>query len=164
VLALASGADVLLVDEPADGLDPVARRRLYDRLREHANHSGATVLVVTHIIGDIERVADDVAILHHGRLVLHQPLEDLREQVREIELQSGTSIPSLPDGVELLGMRAVGDSQLMWVRCIAAVSQNLAGICGVRSSVRHVDLETLYLALTEHRRDAMDRIIQEAQR
>jgi ABC-type uncharacterized transport system ATPase subunit len=45
----------------------------------------ATALVATHVISDIERIADDVALIDRGRLVVHAALEDLREQVRQVE-------------------------------------------------------------------------------
>ena len=162
-LTLASGAEVLLLDEPADGMDPAARRRLYDHLREYVNRSAATVLVATHIISDIERVADEVAILRRGRLALHQSLEDLREQVREIELHGTTSLPSPVEGYELLGTKTISDTLVMWVRCTTADNEDLQNIGGVRASVRHVDLETLYLVLTEHRIDTEGVMEQEIQ-
>jgi len=59
-LILCRGCDVLLLDEPADGLDPAARSELYQLIRREANDRGVTALVTTHIINDIEKVTDDV--------------------------------------------------------------------------------------------------------
>jgi len=83
-LVLAGDPQVLLMDEPAEGLDPSARQGLYDELRDRVTESEATAVVATHIIGDIERIADDVAIIDRGRVIVHAALEDLREQVREV--------------------------------------------------------------------------------
>ncbi len=68
VLALASGADLIVMDEPAAGLDPLARRTLYDLLIERLGDGGeATVLLSTHLVADLERLADRVAIIDEGR-------------------------------------------------------------------------------------------------
>ena len=91
-LALASDAGLLLLDEPADGLDPSARRELYNHVRDYVTRKNATAVVATHIIGDIERIADEVAIINGGHLALHASLEDLREQVKEIELPADTDL------------------------------------------------------------------------
>ena len=58
-LVLAGRPDVLFFDEPAEGLDPSVRVELYDQLRDYVNESDTTVISATHIISDIERIADD---------------------------------------------------------------------------------------------------------
>lgn len=67
-LAMASGAELLVLDEPAAGLDPFARREVYDLLIDRlGGECGATVLLSTHLVGDLERLADLVAVIDHGR-------------------------------------------------------------------------------------------------
>lgn len=149
-LALASRAQVMLLDEPADGMDPSARRSLYDHLRDLAIQQNATVMISTHIIGDIERVADDVAILNHGVLRMFESLEDLREQVREIELPASHSLPGRGDEVQLLGEREQGDVRLAWIRGGAANLARYQRQLPAIAAVRPVNLESLYLAATGH--------------
>jgi len=67
--------DLLILDEPAANLDPMGRRdvlEIMERLREHA-----TIFYSTHILDDVQRVSDTVAILNHGELVAHAPIEEL---------------------------------------------------------------------------------------
>jgi len=67
--------DLLILDEPAANLDPMGRRDvlgIMERLREHA-----TIFYSTHILDDVQRVSDTVAILNHGELVAHAPIEEL---------------------------------------------------------------------------------------
>ena len=64
-----AGRRLILLDEPADGLDPSARRALYDALRDHVNQHEATAIVTTHVIADVERIGDEVAIIDRGRLL-----------------------------------------------------------------------------------------------
>ena len=146
-ISLSSGADLLLLDEPADGLDTAARRELYDRVRDYVNQTEASAVVATHIIHDIERVADEVALLERGRLVLHEALEDLRETVFEWERPAGGSDEKLGEGMEVLGSRREGDCLLRWVRSEGGEAE-LRKRLGPEAILRRVDLERLYLALT----------------
>lgn len=146
-LVLASGAPILLFDEPADGLDPAARRALYDALRECASERGTTILVATHGIHDVERVADDVAILQRGSLLLEAPLEALREEIREVELPPGTTLPDC--GAEVLAHERLNDAELAWIRLRGLDETELLRALPPEAAVRTVGLEGLYLILTE---------------
>jgi len=209
-LALAARPAVILLDEPADGLDPAARKALYDAVRDHVNVHDATAIVTTHVIGDVERIADDVAIIDGGKLRLHAPLEDLRDNVRQVELpagdERGAGVPPacpedvspsaglagvsssenitahadsetpLPrpdcmsetpmrltgetpvlrdwgDGVSVLGRARSGDTELVWIKRDGLNDDELRRRFGGGATIRHVNLETLYLAIAEHRPD-----------
>jgi ABC-2 type transport system ATP-binding protein len=79
-LALGHEPELLLLDEPAASLDPLARRQFLQKIIELAEPGKRTVLFSTHITSDIEHVADRVAILKEGRIAWHGLLEDLKEQ------------------------------------------------------------------------------------
>jgi ABC-2 type transport system ATP-binding protein len=152
-LVLAGKPDVLLLDEPAEGLDPSARRDLYDELRDHVTDTDATAIVATHIISDIERIADDVAIINRGRIVTYAGLEDLREQVREIQLAEGSKMPEFSNGIEILGSKTAAGAKLVWVRCSDEALVKLEDVLGEKIVILSVGLETFYLAMTEHSED-----------
>ena len=76
--ALLGDPVVLVLDEPGNGLDPQGIRWLRDLLRERAG-SGATVFVSSHLLTEVEHLADDVVVLNHGRLVAAGPLSSLRK-------------------------------------------------------------------------------------
>ncbi|MCE5267046.1 MAG: ABC transporter ATP-binding protein [Planctomycetaceae bacterium] len=80
VLALGHEPDLLILDEPAASLDPVARRQFLQEIISLAEPGRRTVLFSTHITSDLERVADRVAILKSGRVTWHGLLDDLKEQ------------------------------------------------------------------------------------
>lgn len=149
-LVLASRPNVLILDEPAEGLDPSARYEIYDYLREYITESGATAIVATHIIGDIERIADDVAIIHKGHVMTYASLEDLREQVCEIHLPDGPLPEEIESNVELIGKKKITDGTLFWVRCNAVGEDELKHLLEPHATVRHVDLQTYYMAVTEN--------------
>jgi ABC-2 type transport system ATP-binding protein len=78
--ALAHEPDVLILDEPAASLDPLGRRQFLKLIIDLAEPGKRTVLFSTHITSDLERVADQVAILKEGRIAYFGLLEDLKEQ------------------------------------------------------------------------------------
>jgi ABC-2 type transport system ATP-binding protein len=96
-LALAHGPRLLVLDDPSLGLDPVARRALFGDLLETLADSGTTVLLTTHDLSAVEGVADRVGLLAGGRLVVDEPLEQLKGRFRRLRLAPGSD----PDLSEL---------------------------------------------------------------
>ena len=86
IRALACRPDVLVLDEPAAALDPVARRELLREVALRAGESGCTVVFSTHIVSDLERVASQIALLHEGRLLLHCDLDATKERYARLWL------------------------------------------------------------------------------
>jgi ABC-2 type transport system ATP-binding protein len=80
LLALGHEPELLILDEPAASLDPLARRQFLQTIIDLAEPGKRTVLFSTHITSDLERVADSVAILKSGRIAWHGLLEDLKEE------------------------------------------------------------------------------------
>jgi ABC-2 type transport system ATP-binding protein len=75
--ALLGEPDVLVLDEPANGLDPEGIRWLRDFLRSFAA-GGKTVFISSHVLAEVEQIADEAVIIHKGRLVAHESVADLR--------------------------------------------------------------------------------------
>ncbi|MDB5029208.1 MAG: transporter ATP-binding protein, partial [Candidatus Eremiobacteraeota bacterium] len=98
IIALAHNPSLLILDEPASGLDPVMQRAVLDLLIDSAT-AGATIVLSSHQIGQIERAADRVAIMRDGRLVLSGEIDDLRAAAKIVEATFEHGIPAL-DGLE----------------------------------------------------------------
>lgn len=76
--ALGSRAKLFIMDEPTSGLDVVARDELLDLIREYmAENEDSSVLISSHISGDLESLCDDVYMIHEGRIVLHEDMDTL---------------------------------------------------------------------------------------
>jgi ABC-2 type transport system ATP-binding protein len=90
ILALAQRPELLILDEPASTLDVVARREFLDEILELIRHEGRTVLISSHILSDIERVADHIGILVDGTLKISEPLDELADTVKQIRFHSFT--------------------------------------------------------------------------
>ncbi len=78
VLALAHNPELILFDEPTSGLDPVGRHELLSLLIEEIGERGCTVLFSSHLVEDIERMADTVAIMDAGRLLACGPVDEIK--------------------------------------------------------------------------------------
>jgi ABC-2 type transport system ATP-binding protein len=94
ILALAQRPELLILDEPAATLDVVARREFLDEILELIRQEGRTVLISSHILSDIERVADHIGILVDGTLKISEPLDELAETVKQIRFHSFTRSPA----------------------------------------------------------------------
>lgn len=80
-LSLAARPEVVVLDDPALGLDAVVRREFLESVIELIQEEGRTVLLTSHILGDVERVADHVAILDRGVLRVAAPLDEMRRRI-----------------------------------------------------------------------------------
>jgi len=87
LMALAARPEVLLLDEPAANFDPIARRELISELAGVlADGGGCTILFSTHIISDIERIADHVGIMDKGKLVTSARLDELQSTTKRVQV------------------------------------------------------------------------------
>ena len=91
IRALASQPELLVLDEPAAALDPVARRELLREVALRAGESGTTVLFSTHIVSDLERVASEVAFLHRGKLLMRCSVDETKERYARLWLPARMS-------------------------------------------------------------------------
>jgi|HubBroStandDraft_3_1064219.scaffolds.fasta_scaffold02808_3 ABC-2 type transport system ATP-binding protein len=94
-LALAGSPRLLVLDDPTLGLDALARRSVFEELIGELADRGTTVFLATHELAAVEGIADRVAILEAGRLVVDEELESLKRRFRRIRLPAAT--PALPE-------------------------------------------------------------------
>jgi ABC-2 type transport system ATP-binding protein len=94
--ALAHRPDLLLLDEPSSGLDAVVRRDILGAIIRTVADEGRTVLFSSHLLDEVERVADYIAMIYRGRLVLCAPLDDLKAGHRRVTLQFPDPMPAPP--------------------------------------------------------------------
>jgi len=80
LVAMAHRPDLLLLDEPSSGLDPVARMDILSAVVRSVAEEGRTVLFSSHLLDEVERVADDVCMIHHGHVVLNGGLDQIKSQ------------------------------------------------------------------------------------
>jgi len=148
--ALLGDPELLVLDEPANGLDPEGIRWLRDFLRAVAGQ-GKTIFISSHVLAEVQQLADEVVIIHHGRLVAHESVEDLRARAA-----GGTRVRS-PDAARLRealargGIEASGDGDRLLT---SAPSERVGEIAAANNIVLHElaaessTLEEAFLELT----------------
>lgn len=93
-LAMAIGhkPKLLILDEPAGGLDPVARKEFLESIIELIHESGTTILISSHSLDDLERISDYIGIIENGSMKLETNLEDLKDSTKQVTIFSSKSI------------------------------------------------------------------------
>lgn len=137
-LAMAHEPDLLVLDEPTSGLDPLVRREFLESMIDVAA-SGRTVLLSSHQMTEVERVADKIAIIRSGKLVLFESLEVLKNQVHEVIITLDgieTAPPVMPAGATLLGAQR---QDRQWQLLIRDLSEE--GRITLSADPMHLDLE-----------------------
>ena len=115
-LAICCEPDVMILDEPVDGLDPVMRRQVWSLLLSDVAERGMTVLVSSHNLRELEDVCDHVGIMHQGRVVLERSLSDLQGSVTKLQAVWEGDVPPVPDGLKLLHQSSSGRLQTLILR------------------------------------------------
>ncbi|MEQ9408468.1 MAG: ABC transporter ATP-binding protein [Fuerstiella sp.] len=154
-LAMAHRPELLILDEPTSGLDPLVRREFLESMID-VSAEGRSVLLASHQVSEVERVADMVAILLNGKLVCLERLEDLKSNTLEVVLglsSADASVPEMPASV--LAHVPFGHEHVWMVRDLNA--DQLMAICSEQGlpapQIRQPGLEDILLAmLREYRR------------
>ena len=104
--AQAHRPELLLLDEPSSGLDPIVRRDILEAVIRTVSDEGRTVFFSSHLLEEIERVSDHIAMLHQGRLVLCGPLEQIKAQHRRVTICFDAQLyepPRVPGALAVTG-------------------------------------------------------------
>lgn len=108
IAAQAHRPDLLLLDEPSSGLDPIVRRDILEAIIRTVTEEGRTVIFSSHLLDEIERVSDHLAMLHQGTLRLCEPLSAVKERHCRIALRFELPQPVAPKVRGALSIRGAG--------------------------------------------------------
>ena len=114
-LAMSLQPDVVVLDEPVDGLDPVMRRQVWSILMQDVAERGTTVLVSSHNLRELEDVCDHVGIVHKGSMLLERSLSELQENIVKIQL-AYPGERGLPEDLQVLHRSEAGRVQQLILR------------------------------------------------
>lgn len=113
LLALATQPELLVLDEPTDGLDPVVRRDVLAALVEYVSARNATVLVSSHLVHEQERICDWVGVMDDGRLVAEMPMNAFRSGIKRLRITGAPPVlPAAP--FTLLGRTPTAGAEEEW--------------------------------------------------
>ena len=152
LLALAQKPDLLILDEPAANLDVVARREFMDEILQLLREEGKTVLISSHILSDIERVADEIGIMTQGTLKISEPLDRLKDTVKQVRFhgfERGTNGFEIPDAFHV---RKTQDEVLATLRLEdESTLPRLAAAHHCQYEVIHLNLEDLFVEIVREK-------------
>jgi ABC-2 type transport system ATP-binding protein len=149
---LSSEADVIFLDEPTTGLDPISRREFWQTLREIGKERFA--FLTTHYLEEAEELADNIGILDRGRLIRVGTLEELRRSVNysySIRLLRGsaTSLPPLEKGEVIIGME--GNVRVLTVEEEAFTLSRQLSKSGFKFIINPLSLDDIFFYLASRR-------------
>ena len=146
-LALCCRPEVLVLDEPVDGLDPVMRRQVWSLLLSDVAQDGTTVLVSSHNLRELEDVCDHVGILNHGKVLVERSLSELQENLVKMQVVFQTrELPELPEDMEVLNVQQVGRIHTLIVRGTAEeITNRLAVYCPILMDALPLTLEEIFI-------------------
>ncbi len=114
-LAMAIDPELLIFDDPTLGLDTVARRQFLELAIDLIQQQGRTILFCSHILSDVERIADKIGILAAGKLVVDCPLEQLKERVKKLRVIFPESAPQNLYLTEIINQQIDGREMVITV-------------------------------------------------
>ncbi|HYL93679.1 MAG TPA: ABC transporter ATP-binding protein, partial [Alphaproteobacteria bacterium] len=147
LLAISHGAELLILDEPTDGLDPVAVDEMMRELVSLSAQEGTTIFFSSHQLAEVEQIADHVAIIDHGRRIVDGALDDLKTQYKRLHivLRDGLHTPvAWLDGAE--HVRQEGRTvSILASRNISALTEQAQSLPGSQVELFPVSLKEIFL-------------------
>ena len=110
-LTICTRPDVLILDEPVDGLDPVMRRQVWSLILSDVAQRGTTVLISSHNLRELEDICDHVGIMDHGKMLLERSLADMQGATHKVQI-----VGDLPEDIPVLHETASGRMRTVIVR------------------------------------------------
>lgn len=140
-LAICCRPEVLILDEPVDGLDPVMRRQVWSLILADVAEHGTTVLISSHNLRELEDICDHVGIMDHGKMLLEKSLADMQGNTVKLQL-----VGQPPEGLEILHESHSGRLGTYIIRGTAeAVSETVAASSPAYFDVLPLSLEEIFI-------------------
>ena len=148
-LALAHKPQLLVLDEPTSGLDAMVRKEFLESVVNVAADEGRTVLISSHLLNDVERVADRVALMDNGKIRLVEDLEQLKERLREVRI---TFSAAPPESLAVPDILSLAKAEHEWLAVIDhfgadTMTELQAQLPGATLVPRALNLEEIFVAL-----------------
>src|SRR4051812_20344381 len=142
LLALSQKPELLVLDEPTDGLDPVVRRDILAAVLNYVTDVQATVLISSHLVHELERICDWVGLMDHGRLIAEVPMQDFKNGIKKLRVASAPIEMGNAPFTVLSREKTNGSVEQMLVRGWApGMSEYLTGNGATVREVIDLDLE-----------------------
>ena len=145
-IALSHNPELIMLDEPTAGLDPIIRREVIDFLKTFTEENGKTVILSSHITDDISRIADYITYMIHGRIEMTESKDELLSNWKKIHFTQDSLDKSVIDKIENVESHMFGSSGL--TRNYPAIQEALApGLATGDIKVESVGLDDILIVL-----------------
>ena len=128
-LSLCCMPDIMVLDEPVDGLDPVMRRQVWSLVLADVAQRGTTVLVSSHNLRELEDVCDHVGIMDHGKVLLERSLAQLQDNMVKLQVVLPEGMDAVPDEIPVLHASRLGRVHTLIMRMSAREAQERLAPC-----------------------------------
>jgi ABC-2 type transport system ATP-binding protein len=142
LLALAFRPQLLLLDEPSTGLDPVVRRDILEAIIRTVAEEGRTVFFSSHLLDEIERVSDQLAMIHQGKVVLCGPLDEVKSSHRRVILRFDEPLSSAPKIEQALSV--AGSGREWTALCNGGHPDLVASVAGLGARIVSEEIPSLH--------------------
>ena len=115
-LSICVHPEIMILDEPVDGLDPVMRRQIWNILLSEVEERNMTVVISSHNLRELEDVCDHVGIMNKGKVMIERSLSDLQDNIFKIQVACFGGIPHLSENFKILHMSNTGRVHTLIVR------------------------------------------------
>ena len=140
-LSICTRPEMLILDEPVDGLDPVMRRQVWSLILSDVASYGTTVLISSHNLRELEDICDHVGIMDHGKMLLERSLADMQGSTHKLQL-----VGDVPEGLEVLHESQAGRLKTLVVRGDAdTITRKVGGSNPVYFDVLPLSLEEIFI-------------------
>ncbi len=140
-LTICTRPDVLILDEPVDGLDPVMRRQVWSLILSDVAQRETTVLISSHNLRELEDICDHVGIMDHGKMMLEKSLADMQGATHKLQL-----VGEVPDGLDILHESASGRLKTLVVRGSAQeIEAKVSAVSPAYFDVLPLSLEEIFI-------------------
>ena len=144
ILNLSIMPEVLILDEPTSGLDPVVKRKVLNLIVEEVSTNKTTVLISSHNLGHLEQICDHIGIIHEGKILLEDSIEDLKSNVRKIQVAFKGELPEdIKNNKHILRVDSIGRIHQI------VVKDNLETVMEAIKIHNPILLETIDMSLEE---------------
>ncbi len=150
LVAMASKPEVLILDEPSSGLDPMVRREILEKLISYVSDFKTTIFFSSHLIDEVDRMADTVGILCKGKLVVCDEKNKLKDSIKKVVLSFATPKDSIPSHNTLLRSEKKDNDWVCYVRNHNQQwEQNLKSLNPFNMEIMDLSLEDIFAEYTK---------------
>lgn len=154
LLALAQRPELLVLDEPTDGLDPVVRRDILGAVLQYVTESHATVLISSHLVHELERICDWVGLMDAGRLVAEMPMQEFKSGLKRLRVTAAPDRLRTPPFTLLSRDRDNGATEEWLVRgWTSGMHEYVTSVGATIREVVDLDLEEGFVELLRSSRE-----------